>query len=245
MTVPTNSPLAPFLKFESVHRVYAKGRRRSHDELCRVIALEAVNLEFQQGEFVVISGASGGGKSTLLNLVGALDQPTSGRILFQGRPLQDFGLEAYRRHHVGFVFQNYHLLPGRTALDNVALGGMLAGASRTTARRDALDWLKRLGLENRAHHVPEMLSGGQCQRVALGRAMIKRPSLLLADEPTGNLDQDSRRDVLAVISSLHRECGTTVLLVTHSPDEAKAFCTRMITIDRRVLKDESRAPGHS
>ncbi len=229
------SPI-PVLEFDGVSRVYAARGRGS--DAGQVVALNSVSLRIGAGEFVGIVGPSGGGKSTLLNLAGALDHPTSGRVLYGGRPIPEFGPVSFRRHHVGFVFQDYHLLASRSARDNVALGLMFTGASRRQAQSEAREWLQRLGLADRADHIPSTLSGGECQRVAIARAMIKRPALLLADEPTGNLDQSSRRDVLTAMSRLHREFGTTVLMVTHTPAEAQAFCSRMVTIDRHVVHEE-------
>lgn len=233
MTVSTHNSV---LEFDGVSRVYAARGRAS--DAGQVVALNGVSLRIGAGEFVGIVGPSGGGKSTLLNLGGALDRPTTGRVLYAGRPISDFGAVSFRRHHVGFVFQNYHLLANRSARDNVALGLMLTGTSRRQAQSDARDWLQRLGLADRADHIPSMLSGGECQRVAIARAMIKRPALLLADEPTGNLDQSSRLDVLTAMSRLHREFGTTVLMVTHTPAEAQAYCSRLVTIDRHVVHEE-------
>lgn len=229
------------LEFLDVGRVYqGKGRRNSRVD---VVALDQVSLAIRRGEFVGTLGPSGGGKSTFLNLAGALDRPTQGKILFAGVQLTTSTAYAYRRNQVGFIFQNYHLLQNRTARDNVALGMMLTGHSRQRALSEADYWLRRLGLEHRASHYPSMLSGGECQRVAIARAMVKRPPLLLADEPTGNLDAASRHEVLEAISGLNREMGTTVIMVTHTPAEAKSYCTRLVTIDRTLQQIVEPSPS--
>lgn len=207
MTVQSQTPI---LEFDGVSRVYAARGRGS--AAGQVVALNGVSLRISAGEFVGIVGPSGGGKTTLLNLAGTLDLPTSGRVLYAGRPISDFGPVSFRRHHVGFVFQDYHLLASRSARDNVALGLMLTGASRRQAQSEARDWLQRLGLADRGDHIPSNLSGGECQRVAIARAMIKRPALLLADEPTGNLDQSSRRDLQ------HLQHGARVRGTSHGGD---------------------------
>lgn len=233
----------PLLEFVGVSRSYETGRSANGRDRVRVVALDTLNLSISRGEFMGVVGPSGGGKSTFLNLAGALDRPSSGQIFYDGNRLAAFSGVSFRRNHVGFIFQNYHLLQNRTALDNVALGLMLTGVSRRRSQIDAEHWLSRLGLKDRVRHFPSMLSGGECQRVAIARAMVKQPSLLLADEPTGNLDHASRLEVLTAISGLHREFGTTVIMVTHTPAEARAYCTRLITIDQRLQSEESTPAG--
>jgi putative ABC transport system ATP-binding protein len=185
-------------------------------------ALDGLSLEIARGEFVAIVGPSGCGKTTLLNLLGGLDRPTSGELLLDGQPLHDLSEAAWaklRRRHVGFVFQFFNLVPNLTVADNVELAGLLGGLSSREATRRARLLLAELGLEDARGAFPGRLSGGEQQRVALARAVINRPDLLLADEPTGNLDSRTARDVLRLVHRFHDE-GQTVVMVTH--DQAVA-----------------------
>ena len=207
-------------------------------EVCRhfelgsteVKALDKINLEIDQGEFVALVGPSGSGKSTLLNLLGGLDRPTSGEINIQGLGLQEateLELTAHRRHNVGFVFQTFNLLPTLTALENVALPLMLCGVPRATRHELAADLLKRVGLAQRLDHRPTEMSGGEQQRAAIARALINNPQLILADEPTGNLDSSTGDEVMQLLRKLNTESGVTLIVVTHDPEVA-AYADRIV-----------------
>jgi putative ABC transport system ATP-binding protein len=201
-----------------------------------------VSLGIAEGEFVAIMGASGSGKSTFMNLLGCLDRPTRGVYRLSG---QDVGrlssdqLAALRNREIGFVFQGFNLLPKLSALDNVALPLLYAGMGREARRRQAQAMLERVGLGERSHHTPLQLSGGQQQRVAIARALASRPRIILADEPTGNLDSETSRQVMAFFSQLNREEGITLVLVTHEADIA-AYAQRRIRFqDGRVVEDRT------
>lgn len=205
-------------------------------------ALRGVSLGIAEGEFVAIMGASGSGKSTFMNLLGCLDRPTRGVYRLSG---QDVGrlssdqLAALRNREIGFVFQGFNLLPKLSALDNVALPLLYAGMGREARRRQAQAMLERVGLGERSHHTPLQLSGGQQQRVAIARALASRPRIILADEPTGNLDSETSRQVMAFFSQLNREEGITLVLVTHEADIA-AYAQRRIRFqDGRVVEDRT------
>lgn len=207
-------------------------------------ALRGVSLGIAEGEFVAIMGASGSGKSTFMNLLGCLDRPTRGVYRLSG---QDVGrlssdqLAALRNREIGFVFQGFNLLPKLSALDNVALPLLYAGMGREARRRQAQAMLERVGLGERSHHTPLQLSGGQQQRVAIARALASRPRIILADEPTGNLDSETSRQVMAFFSQLNREEGITLVLVTHEADIA-AYAQRRIRFqDGRVVEDRTQA----
>jgi ABC-type lipoprotein export system ATPase subunit len=190
-----------------------------------VVALRDVSVHVGDGEFCALMGPSGCGKSTLLNIVAGLDRPTSGDLYLEGRAtthLSDREWTGLRRSLIGMVFQSFHLLPTLTAEDNVALPLLLQGENGTSARRRAVDSLARVGMELRARHRPGELSGGEQQRVAIARALVHRPRLVLADEPTGNLDSRSGSDVITLLQSLSKELKQTVLLVTHSEEAARA-----------------------
>ncbi len=201
--------------------------------------LEGVDLTIAVGEMVAVLGPSGSGKSTLLALMAGLDRPTAGEVLLDGEPLSALSedrLALLRRHKIGFVFQSFQLLGHLTALDNVALPLELLG--RPAPRQHAAELLARVGLADRGHHYPVQLSGGEQQRVALARAFAARPPLLLADEPTGNLDRTTGERVLAVLRELHDEGGTTSVLVTHDPEVAALADRRIYLRDGRVLRLE-------
>ena len=183
-------------------------------------ALDGVTFSVYPGEFFGIMGASGSGKSTLLYLIGGLDRPTSGRVIVEGRDLtalEENDLAAYRRHTVGFVYQMFHLIPTMTALQNVELPMMIARVPPKQRRARAEDLLRQMGLEDRLHHKPIELSGGQRQRVAIARALSNDPTIILADEPTGNLDSHAGAEVVRLLKSLAHEQGRTVLIVSHDP----------------------------
>jgi putative ABC transport system ATP-binding protein len=216
---------------------------RSFDGRSRVTALDDVNLTVAAGEIVSIVGPSGSGKSTLLNILGALDRPSSGLVQIDGQPLEalsDNELTLVRRDKIGFVFQFFNLLPTLTALENVALPLHLRGWKKVDALARATELLGVVGLEARLAHRPEEMSGGQRQRVAIARALSVYPPLLLADEPTGNLDSQTSRDILALLLDLRDRTSTTIVIVTHDPDVA-ARCERTIALrDGRVVEDTGR-----
>ncbi len=198
-----------------------------------VAALRGVDLQVSDGDFVLLEGKSGAGKTTLLNVAGLLDEPTRGRVLFDGAPVAAMRARdraALRLRRMGFVFQHYYLVPDLSVLENVALPAMAAGAPATDASRRALDLLARVGVADTAGRLPRELSGGEQQRAGIARALVNRPRLLLADEPTGNLDAGSASDVAALLGDVHRQ-GTTVLLVTHDPERFLANATRRLRLD--------------
>jgi putative ABC transport system ATP-binding protein len=204
-----------------------------------VEVLTDVSLEVPAGQFLAIAGPSGSGKSTLLGLIAGLDQPTAGQIEVAGvdvTALDEDGLARFRRDHVGYVFQSFHLLPTLTAQENVAVPLELAGDAGAAARAAAL--LAEVGLAERAHHYPVQLSGGEQQRVAVARAMARRPALLLADEPTGNLDSATGKQIIELLVGLNRRLGSTLVLVTHDAALA-AHADRVVTLrDGRIVSDE-------
>jgi len=208
---------APLIHIAGVSRVYSTGR-------LHVAALRGINLDVMPGEFVAIIGPSGSGKSTLMNLLGCLDRPTTGTYTLDGHDiagLDDDGLARLRSRSIGFVFQSYNLLPRTTALDNVATPLLYHGVPARERRARARVALERLGLGERLDHEPSELSGGQQQRVAIARALVTDPPLILADEPTGNLDSHSGREVMELFHALHR-AGRTVVLITHDQEVADA-----------------------
>ena len=208
-----------------------------------VHALRGVSISIERGEYVAIMGPSGSGKSTLMNLIGCLDTPTKGTYLLNGKQasqMNDDELARIRNEEIGFVFQTFNLLPRATALHNVELPLIYAGITAKVRRERATTALEKVELGNRMHHRPNELSGGQRQRVAIARALVNNPSILLADEPTGNLDSKTGVEIMGVFQRLH-DAGNTIILVTHEPDVA-AYARRVISIrDGQVEKDVSRA----
>jgi len=207
----------PIIELMDVSRVYDLGR-------VQVPALQEVNLQVAQGEFLAIVGPSGSGKSTMMNILGCLDRPTTGRYVLDGQPveeLDDDGLALIRSRSIGFVFQSYNLLPRTSALENVATPLMYQGVGRKERMARAAMALERLGLGDRMDHEPSELSGGQQQRVGIARALVTEPALILADEPTGNLDSHSGAEVLQLFRDLHA-IGRTIVLITHDTDVAAA-----------------------
>lgn len=230
------------MELRQVTKVYQQGRRVVH-------AVRGVSLRVVGGEYVCIMGPSGSGKSTLMHLLGALDTPTTGQALFDGRDLQtmsDRERSLLRRTRIGFVFQFFNLLPTLTAVENVAMPLLLAGQGRKAARRAALAALERVGLSERAEHFPEEMSGGEMQRVAVARALITEPEAILCDEPTGNLDSATSREILALLRSLPESGKRAVVMVTHEP-AAAAYGDRIVHIrdglidSEEVLRGDGRA----
>ena len=207
---------------ETVIETRNLGKEFLRDEF-HVVALEGVNLEVRKGEFVALMGPSGSGKSTLLHLIAAMDRPTAGEIRVLGHELHELGERAiaqWRNEHVGFVFQHFNLIPVLTALENVELPLKLTHLKRAERLEHAATALKLVGLGDRMHHFPRQLSGGQEQRVAIARAIVTDPELILADEPTGNLDAASAQEILTVLSKLNSDYGKTIVMVTHDPHAA-------------------------
>ena len=204
-----------------------------------VIALDHVSFSVERGEFVAIIGASGSGKSTLMNLIGGIDDPTGGSVLIEGNDISSMNedeLAIFRRRNLGIVYQFYNLIPTLTAEENIALPWKLDGRKENKERLEEI--VKRLGLEKRAKHLPGQMSGGQQQRVAIGRALINEPAFLLADEPTGNLDSKTGREIMDILKTTNQKYNQTILLVTH--DEKIALqASRIITLgDGKIVKDE-------
>lgn len=221
------------IQVEDVHKIYSLGETQVH-------ALRGVSVEINRGEFVAIMGASGSGKSTFMNILGCLDKPTTGRYLLEGThvaALDKKQLAAIRNRKIGFVFQGFNLLARTTALENTELPTLYARLDKAERHRRALEALKMVGLADRTDHYPSQLSGGQQQRVAIARALVNRPSILLADEPTGNLDSRTSVELMEIFQSLN-DRGLTIILVTHEHDIAQ-FATRTIVFrDGKIRRDE-------
>jgi putative ABC transport system ATP-binding protein len=221
------------IELRDVSRVYGEGKV--------VNALREVSLKIARGERVAVMGPSGSGKSTLLNMVCGLDDPSGGQVFVDGvdiAALSDDARTRLRREKIGMIFQTFNLLPTLTALENVALPLRLQGAAKSEAEQQAGRMLARVGLAGRSTHKPDQLSGGERQRVAIARALVFEPPILLADEPTGNLDSQTGEEILSLLDELHREFSTTVLLVTHN-EEAAAHCDRILRLrDGHIVKEE-------
>ena len=210
----------------------------------RIGALRGIDLEIEPNEFVAIMGSSGSGKSTLMNILGCLDRPSSGRYFLAGRDTSRLGareLARVRNERIGFVFQTFELLPRMSALRNVELPLIYGRGSWRSHRRKAREALERVGLGDRVTHHPNQLSGGQKQRVAIARAILNRPSILLADEPTGNLDSATTHELMEVLRQLHSE-GQTIIVVTHEPDVC-AYCQRVIVLTDGLISSDVRTAG--
>ena len=227
------------LKLTDICKDYQQGK-----EPVRV--LKNVNLTVEQGEYLAIMGPSGSGKTTLMNLIGCLDVPTSGSYELDGRNLQnlsDDDLADIRNKYIGFVFQSFHLLPKMDALDNVALPLLYADVPLKERRERAAEALKAVGLEDRIHFLPNQLSGGQCQRVAIARAMVTKPSLLLADEPTGALDTKAGRQIMDIFRQLS-EGGMTIIMITHEPAIAACADKTYRILDGELYTPETGGGSH-
>jgi len=231
--------MSALIQCEDLWKIYRLGD-------VEVQALRGLDLSIEQGEFVAIMGASGSGKSTLMNILGCLDQPTTGRYRLNGidvaglRPDQ---LAEIRNRQIGFVFQSFNLIPRTSALENAQLPLFYRGLSLREQRAMASAALCRVGLEGREGHYPTQLSGGQQQRVAIARALVTSPSLLLADEPTGNLDTQSSQEIMAILDRLNKEQGITIILVTHETDIATYAEREVVIKDGRVLTDRYTRSG--
>jgi putative ABC transport system ATP-binding protein len=209
-----------------------------------VTALKGAALDVRRGEFVALMGPSGSGKSTLLYLIAAMDRPTSGTIEVLGQDLRAVGdreVARWRNAHIGFVFQNFNLIPVLTAVENVELPLLLTNLSAKERRRHAETALKLVGLGDRLTHLPKQLSGGQEQRVAIARAIVTDPDLILADEPTGNLDANSAQEVLTLLAALNKEHGKTIVMVTHDPHAAR-FASKVRHLEKGELLPEGQVP---
>lgn len=221
------------IRLAGIERVFRVGEEEVH-------ALRQVNLEIGQGEYVSLMGPSGSGKSTLLNVLGLLDRPDAGHYEFEGHDvtrLSDDEQARVRRERIGFVFQFFHLVPRLTAEQNIELPMVLAGIDPAERKPRLARLLSEYGLEARARHRPDQLSGGQCQRVAIARAMSMQPALILADEPTGNLDRHTGQEVMAVLERVHAE-GATLALVTHDPEIGSRAGRRLRMVDGAIVRDE-------
>jgi putative ABC transport system ATP-binding protein len=235
-TAAAQTQSQPAVRMQDVHKYYEMGETRVH-------ALRGVTLEVAAGEFVAIMGASGSGKSTLMNIIGCLDRPSSGRYFLRGGDVSQLDkrrLAAIRNQELEFVFQNYNLIARTTALENVALPTLYTKLKRQEGLKRAGEMLALVDLQDRGDHYPSQMSGGQQQRVAIARALVNRPSILLADEPTGSLDSATSIEIMEVLQGLNAK-GLTIVMVTHEPDIA-AFAGRVIVFrDGQIQKDERTA----
>jgi putative ABC transport system ATP-binding protein len=230
--LPADVPRDAVIVTRNLHRQYDMGGEIVH-------ALRGLDLNVRRNEYVAIMGPSGSGKSTLMNMIGCLDTPTSGEYWLNGyrvSELADDALARIRNKEIGFVFQTFNLLPRATALQNVELPLVYAGLGRKERRLQAEDALTKVGLKDRMAHKPNELSGGQRQRVAIARALVNKPSILLADEPTGNLDSTTGEEIMALFGTLHQS-GQTIVLVTHEPDIAAHALRQVHIFDGRIAKD--------
>jgi putative ABC transport system ATP-binding protein len=217
------------LELREISKIYGEGA-------ARVVALDKISFSADQDNFVAVMGPSGSGKSTFLNIIGGLDRPSSGEVLLEGKRIDNLDeneLVDIRRGKIAYVFQQYHLLPSLTALENVLLPLVFCGAS--TQEDKALEILKKVGLGKRTGHKPSQLSGGEQQRVAIARALVSNPSLILADEPTGNMDRKTGKEILGLFTQLHKE-GHGIIMVTHDPEIASFANTTVFLQDGRIVK---------
>lgn len=232
-----NKPQQPLIRVCGVHKTFQLGDEPVH-------ALNDIQLTIQAGEYLSVMGPSGSGKSTLLNMLGLLDVPDDGEYWLAGAdtvPMTEEQRAVYRREHIGFVFQSYHLVPRLSAAENIELPLILAGIAPAERQRRLQPVIERLGLQSRAGHLPNQLSGGQRQRVAIGRAIIMKPRLLLADEPTGNLDSQSGAEVVQLLEELNQD-GITLIVVTHDQDLGQRARRRIRMVDGCIVQDILRSP---
>jgi putative ABC transport system ATP-binding protein len=219
------------LELKEISKIYGEGA-------ARVVALDKISFDADQDNFVAVMGPSGSGKSTFLNIIGGLDRPSCGEVLLEGERIDNLNeneLVDIRRGKIAYVFQQYHLLPSLTALENVLLPLVFCGASREREEDRALEILKKVGLGKRMGHRPSQLSGGEQQRVAIARALVNRPALILADEPTGNMDRKTGSEILRLFTQLHKE-GHGIIMVTHDPEIADFANTTVFLQDGRIVK---------
>lgn len=226
--------MSALIECEDITKIYAMGDTE-------IRALDGVSVSIEAGEYVAVMGASGSGKSTFMNLLGALDQPTSGMLRVDGRELERLGpddLAEFRSHSIGFVFQQFNLLPRTSAVENAALPLVYAGVPAAQRRKRAMARLDQVGLAERSHHHPKQLSGGQQQRVAIARALVNDPAIILADEPTGALDSRTSEEVMRIFDGLNRQ-GITVILVTHEQEVADHAKRQIVFRDGKIVEDRS------
>jgi putative ABC transport system ATP-binding protein len=231
----SHAPSPRLIELRHLKRVYGQGE-------AAVEALRGIDLTIGAGEFVAIMGPSGSGKSTAMNIIGCLDTPTRGQYLFDGTEVGHLDRNAralLRRYFLGFVFQGFNLLPRTTAVENVELPLIYRGTPASERRRMAVEALARVGLKGREHHTSGELSGGQQQRVAIARAIVTEPAVLLADEPTGNLDTKTSREIMDLLTALNRDRGITIVMVTHEPDMAGYAGRTVSFLDGKIAADET------
>jgi putative ABC transport system ATP-binding protein len=223
-----------FVATENLTKVYSTGA-------AQVVALRDVNLSLKEGHFLGVAGTSGSGKSTLMNLLGGLDQPSSGKITVQGKSISTLNKEElalYRRYQVGMIFQSFNLISSYTALENVAFPLLFAGVPKKDRLRRAEEMLAKVGLDSRKDHRPAELSGGEQQRVAIARSLINDPKILLADEPTGNLDTKTSRQIIQILSDLNKEHGLTVIMISHEEPLLAEFSNEVIHLcDGKIIEE--------
>ena len=223
------------IELRGIKKIYPVGDQE-------VAALAGINLDIRQGEFAALMGPSGSGKSTLMNILGCLDRPSAGSYKLDGKEvanLSDDELAVTRNKYIGFVFQNFNLLNTISSLDNVALPLVYAGISKKERAERAMHYLDMVGLSDRADHMPNELSGGQKQRVAIARALVNDPQIIMADEPTGNLDNKSTKEILDIFENMHK-MGRTIILVTHEPDVAMRASRQLLVRDGLITRDEGK-----
>src|SRR5687768_11668918 len=226
--------LRPIIHLEDIHKSYFMGKQA-------INVLKGISLDILKNEYVALMGPSGSGKSTLMNILGCLDSPTRGTYILNNHDvskMEDDALAEVRNKEIGFVFQQFNLLPRMSALENVALPLVYAGMPKKQRNEQAMEVVKKVGLEDRSHHKPNELSGGQCQRVAIARALVNNPSIILADEPTGNLDSKTSIEIMEIFNKIHQG-GNTVVLVTHEEDIAN-FAKRVIRLRDGIIESDKR-----
>ncbi len=224
------------IQLSGIKKIYEIGGQK-------VAALAGIDLEIDQGEFAALMGPSGSGKSTLMNILGCLDRPTEGSYILDGKEvarLSDDELAITRNQKIGFVFQNFNLLSRISTLDNVALPLVYAGVGRKERLERAMHYLEAVGLADRAEHQPNELSGGQRQRVAIARALVNNPKIVMADEPTGNLDTKSTKEIMEIFQRMHQDEGRTIILVTHEPEIAACAYRQLLVRDGVITRDAGR-----